>query len=107
MSEVDAEHQAVVAEFTRQARLPGFRPGKAPAAMIAKRFAKDIAEEFKQKVVAKAYKEAMDQKKLDVITIAKVEEGTIEPGLSAAITITVDVQPTFELPEYAGLPTEV
>ena len=45
-SEVDAEHQAVVAEFVRQARLPGFRPGKAPVAMIAKRFAKDITDEF-------------------------------------------------------------
>jgi trigger factor len=106
-NEVDAEHQAVVAEFVRQARLPGFRPGKAPVAMIAKRFAKDIADEFKQKVVAKAYKEAMDKQKLEVITIAKVEEGTIEPGLSAAITFTVDVQPTFQLPEYVGLHTEV
>jgi trigger factor len=53
-SEVDAEHQAVVAEFVKLARLPGFRPGKAPAAMVTKRYAKDIADEFKQKVVAKA-----------------------------------------------------
>ena len=79
-SEVDAEHQAVVAEFVRQARLPGFRPGKAPAAMIAKRFAKDITDEFKQKVVAKAYKEAMDKQKLEVITIAKVEEARSSPA---------------------------
>ena len=35
-SEVAAEHQAVVAQFAREARLPGFRPGKAPAAMVAK-----------------------------------------------------------------------
>lgn len=48
-SEVAAEHQAVVTEFAKQARIPGFRPGKAPAAMIVRRFAKEIAEEFKQK----------------------------------------------------------
>ncbi|MBS0662264.1 MAG: trigger factor [Verrucomicrobia bacterium] len=105
--EVDAEHQAVVAEITQQVRLPGFRPGKAPAAMVAKRFGKEIAEEFKQKVVSKAYRGAMDEKKLDVLNIVNVEPGQVEPGLSAAITITVDVRPEFKLPEYAGLPTEV
>jgi len=36
-----------------------------------------------------------------------VEEGKIEPGLSAAVTITLDVRPEFELPDYDGLPTEV
>ena len=106
-SEVEAEHQAVVAEFTKLARLPGFRPGKAPAAMVIKRFAKDITEEFKQKVMAKAYREGLEQQKLDVLNIVKVEPGTIEPGISAAITLTVDVRPDFELPTYTGLPTTV
>ncbi|MBE36987.1 MAG: trigger factor [Opitutaceae bacterium] len=106
-SEVDTEHQAVLKEFTKQARIPGFRPGKAPAAMIAKRFAKDIAEEFKQKVTSKAYREALEEHKLDVLNIVNVEPGTIEAGLSAAITITVDVRPEFELPEYKGLKTEI
>jgi trigger factor len=106
-SEVAAEHQAVVGQFVRHASLPGFRPGKAPVAMIAKRFATEIGDEFKQKIVAKAYKEAMDQQKLDVITIAKVDEGTIEAGSAATITFTVDVRPAFKLPEYVGLPTEV
>ena len=55
-AEVDAEHKAVVAEFARMARLPGFRPGKAPVDIVLKRFAKEIAEEFKQKVVTKAYR---------------------------------------------------
>ena len=55
-AEIDSEHKAVIAEFSKVARIPGFRPGKAPAAMITKRYAKEIAEEFKQKVVAKAYR---------------------------------------------------
>ncbi len=106
-SEVDTEHQAVVGEFTKQARLPGFRPGKAPAAMIATRFSKEIAEEFKQKVVSKAYRDGLEQQKLDVLNIVNVEPGTIEAGLSAAVTITLDVRPEFEMPEYVGLKTEV
>jgi trigger factor len=106
-SEVDAEHQAIIGEFAKQARLPGFRPGKAPAAMVAKRFTKEIADEFKQKVVGKAYRSALEQEKLEVLNVVKVDEGTIEPATAATVTITVDVRPEFTLPDYTGLQTEI
>lgn len=106
-AEVDAEHQSVVGDFTRQARLPGFRPGHAPGAMVIRRFAKEIAGEFRQKVVARAYREAVEGQKLDVMNIVNIEEGKIEPGQSAAVTVTVDVRPEIVLPEYVGLPTVV
>ena len=106
-SEVDTEHQAVVGEIAKATRLPGFRPGHAPASLVAKRFTKEILDELKTKVVGKAYRGGMDKTKLEVVNVVKVEEGTIEPGLSAAITFTIDVQPPFELPEYVGLPVRV
>jgi trigger factor len=104
--EVDAEHQAVVGEIGKHARIPGFRPGKAPAAMIARRFGKEIAEEFKQKIVARAYREGLQKEKLDVLNVVNVEEGTIAPGQPAVLTLTIDVRPEFTLPEYNGLKTE-
>ncbi len=106
-TEVDAEHKAVVAEIAKFARIPGFRPGKAPAAMVAKRFNKEIVDDFKQKVVAKAYRSALEQEKLDVLNVVNVEDGTIATGTSATITITLDVRPEFELPDYNDLPTEI
>ncbi len=106
-SEVDAEHQASVGEVAKLARIPGFRPGKAPAAIVAKRFGKEIAEDFKQKVVTKAYRSALDNEKLDVINVVKVDEGTIAAGTPATITITLDVRPEFQLPDYTNLATEV
>ncbi len=106
-SEVDAEHQAVVGEISKLARIPGFRPGKAPAAMVAKRFSKEIGDDFKQKVIAKAYRTALEKEKLDVLNVVNVEEGQIATGTPANVTITLDVRPDFELPDYTNLSTEV
>ena len=105
--EVDTEYQSVLGNFTRQVSLPGFRPGKAPAAMVAKRYGKELKDEFKTKVIGKAYRDGLEQSKLEVLSLVEVEEGTIESGLSAAIKLTVDVRPEFQLPEYNGLETEI
>ena len=105
--EVAAEHAAVVAEFIKYARIPGFRPGKAPAAMVQKQFGKQIDEEFKQKVTSKAYQDGIKESKLDVITVTDLQTGEIKAGAAATITVTVDVRPDFELPDYNGLPVNV
>jgi trigger factor len=75
--------------------------------MVARRFGKQISEQFKQQVIARAYRGALEEKKLDVLNVVDVKEGSIEPGAEAAITVTVDVRPEFTLPDYTGLPTEV
>ncbi|MBA3850482.1 MAG: hypothetical protein C0502_10900, partial [Opitutus sp.] len=106
-SEVSAEYQTLVGEFARQVNLPGFRPGKAPATMVEKRFAKELKEEFKGRVVGKAYRKGLEDSKLDVISIVDVSEGEFAPGASAEVKVTVDVRPTITLPTYIGIATEV
>ena len=106
-SEVAAEHQATVAEFAKMARLPGFRPGKAPAALIQKHYGKEIADEFKQKVVSKAYRDGLEKSKLDVLNLTHVEPGEIDIAKPALISFTLDIRPTFTLPDYTGIPTEI
>jgi trigger factor len=105
--EVGIEYQAVVGEVSKQVRLPGFRPGKAPAALVLKQYAKNITEDFKQKIVGKAYRDALKETKLNVVQVTGIEEGTIAPDQAATITITVDLQPSFDLPELAGIPVTV
>jgi trigger factor len=106
-AEVDAEHSAVVGEISKYARIPGFRPGKAPAAMVARRFGKEIADEFKQKVVGRAYRDGLEKEKIDVLNVVNVEEGKIEAGQPVSVTITLDVRPEFALPDYNNLKTEL
>ncbi len=105
--EVDAEYKALLGEFAQQVRLPGFRPGKAPVAMIEKRFAKELKEEFKGRVVSKAYRHGLEDSKLAVISIVDVEEAEFAPGAPASVKVTVDVRPEFTLPQYVGIATEV
>lgn len=105
--EVNAEYQKLVGEFAQQVRLPGFRPGKAPLAMVEKRFAKDLKEEFKGRIVSQAYRKGLEDAKVDVISIVDVSEGEFAPNAAAEVKVTVDVRPSFELPTYTGIATEL
>ncbi|OHE87227.1 MAG: trigger factor [Verrucomicrobia bacterium RIFCSPLOWO2_12_FULL_64_8] len=106
-NEVDTEYRAVVGEVAKLVRLPGFRPGRAPVDLVVKRFGKEVQDEFRSKVVGRAYREGLREAKLDVISLVKVDQEKIERGLPSAITFTIDVRPSFEPPEYIGLPTQV
>ena len=105
--EVDGEYQAVVGEIAKSVRLPGFRPGRAPVDLVVKRFGKEIQNEFRSKVVNRAYRAGLEKSKLDVISLVEVNHDKVEPGQSSVITLTLDVRPSFELPEYVGLPTQI
>jgi trigger factor len=106
--EVAAEHQAVLAEYIKHARIPGFRPGKAPATLVARQFGKNITDEFKQRVTGKAYRDGLKQSKLDALNVTAIDGGdAIAPDTAATLTFTVDIRPAFDLPEYNGLPTEI
>lgn len=101
--EVSEQEAKLIKDFQRQAKIPGFRPGKAPENMVRTRFAKDIAQELKQRVVSQAHQEGVVGADFEVFTIVELNEGEIAGGQDAVVTFTVDVVPAFELPAYEGL----
>lgn len=101
-NEVANEYKAVIGEVAKQVKIPGFRPGKAPAALVLKQYGKAVNDEFKQKVLSKAYRDGLKESKLDVIQVVSVQEGDIAPDKFAGINFIVDLRPSFELPELAG-----
>ena len=105
--EVTAEERSSLRDLSRQAKIPGFRPGKAPEAMLRRRFGKELAEETKRKVLGKAYEHATKESKLDVFGLVEVGEAELTPGQDAEIAFTFDLQPKFELPVYEGIETRV
>jgi len=101
--EVTEQENKLIKDFQRQAKIPGFRPGKAPEKMIRARFGKDIRQELKQRVISQAHQEGVGGADFEVFNIVDLENDDIASGSEAKITFTVDVVPEFELPEYEGL----
>ena len=65
--EVATEEKSLLSQFKGMAKIPGFRPGKAPEGVVRKRFAKEIAGELKQRVTAKAYRDGVKEAGVDLI----------------------------------------
>lgn len=103
---VDAAFAAVLTDFRKEAALPGFRPGKAPRDMIAKRFEKEIADEVRRKLITENYRKAVEEQKLDVLGTPDIEEIQFGRGQVMQFAATIETAPEFQLPEYKGLPAK-
>lgn len=103
-AKVDEVFGEITREFQREARLPGFRPGKAPKDMVAKRYETEIKDEAKRKLLSDAYRKAIADEKLDVVGAPDIEEIEFAPGQKFQFAATLEIAPQFELPEYKGLP---
>ena len=101
--EAGAEFKEVLAGFAKAARIPGFRPGKAPAAMVQRHYGKEIAEEIRDRLVARGYHGAIEQTKLDVVEVLDLTEAKYAAGQPLTFSVTVDVPPQFETPNYKGI----
>ncbi len=100
---VDAAFEAMTREIQQEVTLPGFRPGKAPRAMVAKTHAKTIADEVRRKLVNDTYRKAILDAKLEVVAGPDIEEVQFGQGQAMQFTATIDTAPVFELPNYKGL----
>jgi trigger factor len=101
---VDAAFDAITKDIQKQANLPGFRPGKAPRAMVVKKYDAEIKDEAKRKLIGDAYRKAIDEQKISVVGHPDIEEVQFGRGQALQFTATVETAPDFQLPEYKGLP---
>lgn len=104
--QIDQARDKVTTSYAKSASIPGFRPGKAPRAVIAKRYAGDINARALQDIADQALREATTAEKLAIITVddAKNDDGA-EGGTT--FTFSVTLRPEVALPNYKGLKVEV
>ncbi|MEO6035128.1 MAG: trigger factor [Verrucomicrobiota bacterium] len=103
---VDNAFEDMLKNYQRQAALPGFRPGKAPKAMVEKRYETDIRDEVKKKMIPDAYREAIKEQKIDVVGYPDIEEIQFGKGQALQFAATIETAPEFEMPDYKGLPAK-
>jgi trigger factor len=102
-NEVNEEIERITSEFQKQVKLPGFRSGKVPRDVVSKRFSQEIDEETKRSLVPKAYRRAIQEKKLRVVSSPSIEDLKFQRGFSLSFSTLVDLAPEIRLPEYKGL----
>jgi len=105
--EVSKEWDAIATSFARFAKIPGYRPGKAPRAVVDKRFRKEIQEELIKKLVAKSYRDAIEQKKLRVASLTNVDQVHVGDDKSMSFEATIVMSPEFKLPDYKKISVEL
>jgi trigger factor len=90
----------------KKARLPGFRPGKAPLSILQKHFKAQVEEEVISELVQKTFPEVMEQQDLTPVSRPKVENGVLEKGKTFSYTVAIEVKPTIDIKDFTGLKIE-
>jgi len=99
--------EKVARDLARVARVPGFRPGKAPVTLIRRRFAEDIQGEVLQSLVPEYIEKALEEKKLIPITRPSVDKVDFKEGEPLRFRAVFEVLPEFELGDYKNLAIHV
>lgn len=105
--QIDAAEAAAITKdveraFVREAKIPGFRPGKVPVEIVRSRFADALSQEMRRVMVERTAKKAIDAEKLKAVAVVEAKDLNFGPD-GGSFTVSVDVEPEFKLPAYKGL----
>jgi trigger factor len=105
--EVSKAMDRVTKEFAKVARVPGFRPGKAPLSLIRRKFADDIKGEVLQSLVPEKVEKAVTEQKLTPVSQPQVQKLEFNDGQPLKFQAVFEVLPEFELGDYKNLAFEM
>src|SRR6266545_5023694 len=97
----EAEDKAV-RQYARRARLPGFRPGKAPEAVVRRRFSQEIRQWVLEEVIREGWEEAKSSQSLQPIADPSVRNLKFEAGQPVEFELLVEVRPDLKLGRVGG-----
>ncbi len=103
VEEVEAETGRAVAKVQQRAKLPGFRPGKAPASIIRQHFAGDIRQKVLESIIPKYLQNRFEAEDLKVVGQPDITEVHFEAGEPLRFKAEFEVVPQIELLDYKGL----
>ena len=93
---VDAEIDRIARDYSRKARVPGFRPGKTPPRVIKQRFKEQILHDVAHDLIPRAVDDALREKGLEAVNTPDIREVTIEEGRPLTFVASFDTVPEFD-----------
>ncbi|HEX6899967.1 MAG TPA: trigger factor [Thermoanaerobaculia bacterium] len=95
---VEAETQRVLREYGQKVHIPGFRKGKVPAELIRRRFAQDIEQEVKERLLPRYWRQAQAESSIEPLLPPEVDEvADLQPGEPLTFVATVETRPEIAL----------
>ncbi len=104
--EVSSAFAKVRKEFVKRAKIPGFRPGKAPGSVIDQRFGDQINGEVRKTLLREGIRNAIEANDLKPVTLPRLmpeKDGVVERNQDFVFAVELDVEPEFKPPKYKGL----
>jgi trigger factor len=105
--QVSKEWNAIADSYARYARIPGYRPGKAPRRVVEAKYKKEIQEELTKKLVSQSYRDAVAEKQLRVVSLTNVENVEIADDKTMRFRATIITAPEFALPDYKNITVQL
>jgi len=93
---VDAEIDRVVKGYSKQARLPGFRPGKVPATIIRQRFREQIHHDVMHDLIPRAVEEALQERGIEPVDTPDIKDVSLNEGQPLKFTAAIETVPPFD-----------
>ena len=107
-TELEPDFQRAYKELAKQVRLPGFRPGKAPAKLLEARFGREaMLDQVVNEALPARYGQAVAESEVHPLGQPDIEVTKKEYGEELAFTAEVDVRPTITLPDLSALKVSV
>jgi trigger factor len=103
--DVQESFDEVYGEICETISFPGFRKGKVPRALVAKKYGKDIVGEVKEKLISRKFYEMVEEEKLEIISQPAFDEKgkALQEGEDFSFSVSFEIKPEFELPKYKGI----
>ncbi|MCY3775849.1 MAG: trigger factor [Candidatus Aminicenantes bacterium] len=98
-----AEFNRVATTYRRHSRIAGFRPGKAPVALVKRRYRKDIRQDVLRKLIPESYDQSIRERKIRPLGQLQLEQVELNEGKPLVYEALVETLPEFQIPEYRGL----
>jgi trigger factor len=96
------EKKDAVQRLSKRVKLPGFRQGHVPVAVMEKKYGPAIEQEAVEKVIGDAYREALESEGLQPISQGSVDNVSYEPGTDLTFDVELEVRPEIELERVGG-----